>query len=252
MVLLWWWYWRRGGAGGRPFGPSNRTCRSRMRCCSGAPRSACLLFVAGILAGVADRIAGDGRGRPGHRRLRGARPEIAAPSLVPWRLLVFVTGLFLVVPTLMRHGLDTVMGSLIGTGRGRSGGGSRGRRGSRPCPMWSTICPPTWPARRSVPRRQSRPVAGPVGRNQRRLAGHTVGLAGHADLVRALPPPGRPGAAGQIHADRRGSRDLPVAFGGMGAVAELNFARGKMSHSSRLRPCQVFRFTTRCFCRVRT
>jgi arsenical pump membrane protein len=36
-------------------------------------------------------------------------------SLLPWRLLVFVTGLFLVVDTISRHGLSTVMSTLIGS-----------------------------------------------------------------------------------------------------------------------------------------
>lgn len=35
-------------------------------------------------------------------------------SLIPWQLLVFVTGLFLVVPTLNRYGLAEVMTALIG------------------------------------------------------------------------------------------------------------------------------------------
>jgi arsenical pump membrane protein len=43
------------------------------------------------------------------------------PALVPWRLLVFVTGLFLVVQTIGRHGLDEVMGALIGGDPGAEG-----------------------------------------------------------------------------------------------------------------------------------
>ena len=35
--------------------------------------------------------------------------------LVPWQLLIFVTGLFLVVPTLSRYGLAEIMTALIGT-----------------------------------------------------------------------------------------------------------------------------------------
>jgi arsenical pump membrane protein len=42
-------------------------------------------------------------------------------QLIPWRLLVFVTGLFLVVDTISRHGLDHVMSALIGTSPGTSG-----------------------------------------------------------------------------------------------------------------------------------
>ncbi|MEU6710937.1 SLC13 family permease [Nonomuraea sp. NPDC046802] len=36
-------------------------------------------------------------------------------SLIPWQLVVFVTGLFLVVPTLSRHGLSDLMTWMIGT-----------------------------------------------------------------------------------------------------------------------------------------
>ena len=42
-------------------------------------------------------------------------------SLLPWRLLVFVTGLFLVVDTVGRHGLSDAMTALIGTDPGASG-----------------------------------------------------------------------------------------------------------------------------------
>jgi arsenical pump membrane protein len=41
--------------------------------------------------------------------------------LLPWRLLVFVTGLFLVVDTVGRHGLSDWMTALIGTDPGGSG-----------------------------------------------------------------------------------------------------------------------------------
>ena len=42
-------------------------------------------------------------------------------DLVSWRLLVFVTGLFLVVDTIGRHGLSSLVSSLIGTGSGGPG-----------------------------------------------------------------------------------------------------------------------------------
>ncbi|WP_281424089.1 SLC13 family permease, partial [Nonomuraea rhizosphaerae] len=37
-------------------------------------------------------------------------------SLIPWQLLIFVTGLFLVVPTLSRYGLADLMRWMIGAG----------------------------------------------------------------------------------------------------------------------------------------
>ncbi|NUR73090.1 MAG: arsenic transporter [Hamadaea sp.] len=42
-------------------------------------------------------------------------------SLIPWRLVVFVAGLFLVVGTVDAHGLHSVMTSLIGSDPGASG-----------------------------------------------------------------------------------------------------------------------------------
>jgi arsenical pump membrane protein len=42
-------------------------------------------------------------------------------GLLPWRLLVFVTGLFLVVDTVSRHGLSDWMTALIGTDPGPAG-----------------------------------------------------------------------------------------------------------------------------------
>ncbi|MDN2500866.1 arsenic transporter, partial [Nocardia nova] len=43
------------------------------------------------------------------------------PSLIPWQLLIFVIGLFLVIPTLGRYGLSDLMAALIGTDSGTAG-----------------------------------------------------------------------------------------------------------------------------------
>ncbi|MCF4123398.1 arsenic transporter [Antribacter sp. KLBMP9083] len=47
--------------------------------------------------------------------------EALSWSLLPWRLLVFVVGLFLVVDTISLHGLSSVMTVLIGTDPGAEG-----------------------------------------------------------------------------------------------------------------------------------
>ncbi|MCI4065950.1 arsenic transporter [Micromonospora sp. R77] len=120
MLLLWWWYWRPARAGADPFVPPPPHVppdRVLYRTALGA----CLLFVAGILAGVEIGLASGvaaailvaGFAVRARRALR--------PALVPWRLLVFVTGLFLVVQTIGRHGLDGVMGALIGGDPGAEG-----------------------------------------------------------------------------------------------------------------------------------
>ncbi|MFC0033060.1 SLC13 family permease [Micromonospora chaiyaphumensis] len=120
MVLLWWWYWRPARAGADPFVPPPPHVPPD-RVLYRTALAACLLFVAGILVGVeiglasgvaaAILVAGFAVRARGSLRL----------ALVPWRLLVFVTGLFLVVQTIGRHGLDTVLGALIGGDTGAEG-----------------------------------------------------------------------------------------------------------------------------------
>ncbi|MFI5836706.1 SLC13 family permease [Micromonospora sp. NPDC051300] len=120
MLLLWLWYWRPARAGADPFVPPSPYVPPD-RLLYRTALLACLLFVAGVLAGVEIGIASGvaaailvaGFAVRCRHRLR--------PALVPWRLLVFVTGLFLVVQTIGRHGLDTVMGALIGTDPGAEG-----------------------------------------------------------------------------------------------------------------------------------
>ncbi len=79
---------------------------------------ACGLFVLGILLGVPLGIAS---AVAAVIVVAGfacrARSELRL-SLIPWRLLVFVTGLFLVVETISRHGLSRVLGALAGAGGG--------------------------------------------------------------------------------------------------------------------------------------
>ena len=49
------------------------------------------------------------------------RPAVLRWSLVPWRLLVLVPGMFLVVQTLDAHGLGTVLAAAVGSGGGLGG-----------------------------------------------------------------------------------------------------------------------------------
>ncbi|SCL21383.1 arsenite efflux membrane protein ArsB [Micromonospora pallida] len=120
MLLLWWWYWRPARAGADSFvpppphvPPDPVLYRTAL--------VACLLFVAGVLAeveiGLASGVAAAILVAGFAVRARGS----LRLQLVPWRLLVFVTGLFLVVQTIGRHGLDTVMGTLIGSDPGTEG-----------------------------------------------------------------------------------------------------------------------------------
>ena len=120
MVCLWVFYWRRGRrAADRYTPPSAHTPRDPVlfRISAGA----CLVFVAGIFADielwmvsatcmalVLAAYAWRDRGR-----LR--------PALFPWRLLVFVIGLFLVIDTVSLHGLDTLAGYAVGDSDGPGG-----------------------------------------------------------------------------------------------------------------------------------
>ncbi|MEV0429769.1 SLC13 family permease [Micromonospora sp. NPDC050495] len=120
MVLLWWWYWRPARAGADPFVPPPPHVPPD-RVLYRTAILACLLFVAGILVGVEIGVAS---GVAAAILVAGfavrARGSLRF-ALVPWRLLVFVTGLFLVVQTIGRFGLDTVMGTLIGGDPGAEG-----------------------------------------------------------------------------------------------------------------------------------
>lgn len=119
MFFLWVCYWRRGERGVDRYVPPPPLGldQSRQRTLFGVAGAACLLFIlsipfihqqigysaaaAALIVVVAFAVLDRGRLRL---------------SLVPWQLLIFVIGLFLVVPTLSRYGLAEVMTALIGTG----------------------------------------------------------------------------------------------------------------------------------------
>jgi Na+/H+ antiporter NhaD/arsenite permease-like protein len=117
LIFLWACYWRRGRRGIDRYEPPPpvRLARPRDRALLGVAGAACLLFVAAIPL-IRDQI--------GYAALAAALVVVAAfavldrrplrLSLVPWQLLIFVIGLFLVVPTLSRFGLAEVMTALIG------------------------------------------------------------------------------------------------------------------------------------------
>ncbi|MBB2746910.1 UNVERIFIED_ORG: arsenical pump membrane protein [Microbispora rosea subsp. rosea] len=115
MAFLWAFYWRRGERGEDRYVPPPPVPVAD-RVLFGVAGVACLLFITAILAGVEIGVAA----------LVAAVAVVAAFAwrdraklvwgLIPWRLLVFVTGLFLVVPTLSRLGLADVMRALIGVG----------------------------------------------------------------------------------------------------------------------------------------
>lgn len=117
MALLWAFYWRRPMRGEDSYDPPD-LAPVRDRVLFSATGIACLLFIGAILAGVHTGI------QLGIAAAVAAVVAVAAfavrdrsvlrPVLIPWQLMVFVTGLFLVVPTLERFGLDDVMRALVG------------------------------------------------------------------------------------------------------------------------------------------
>ncbi|WP_431908887.1 SLC13 family permease [Micromonospora carbonacea] len=120
MALLWFGYWRRGRRGvdrfvaPTPHVPADRVLYR-------IALAGCLLLVAGILAGVEVGIASAAAAGLVLAGFAARHRAALRPALVPWRLLVFVTGLFLVVQTLGRHGLDDVVGVLLGPDGGALG-----------------------------------------------------------------------------------------------------------------------------------
>ncbi|GAA3226804.1 ArsB/NhaD family transporter [Dactylosporangium siamense] len=116
-VALWVAYWRRTARGFTPPPPHRPADPVLFR----VALAACLVFVAGVLLEVplwmASGVAAAALVVAFAVRARGA----LRPALLPWRLLVFVTGMFLVVETLGAHGLDRFAGTLIGTDGGPVG-----------------------------------------------------------------------------------------------------------------------------------
>jgi arsenical pump membrane protein len=118
MLFLWVFYWRRRERGVNRYVPPPplKFDEPRQRILFGVAGVACLLFILSIPF-VHHQI--------GYSAAAAALIVVVAflvfdrgklrLNLFPWQLLVFVTGLFLVVPMLSRHGLAEVMTALIGT-----------------------------------------------------------------------------------------------------------------------------------------
>ncbi|MGH3827363.1 MAG: SLC13 family permease [Pseudonocardiaceae bacterium] len=119
MFFLWVCYWRRGERGVDRYVPPPplRLDQPSQRTLFGVAGAACLVFILAIPF-VHQQI--------GYSAAAAALVVVVAfavldrgklrLALIPWQLLIFVIGLFLVVPTLSRYGLAEVMTALIGTG----------------------------------------------------------------------------------------------------------------------------------------
>jgi arsenical pump membrane protein len=124
MLFLWLCYWRRGERGAERYlpPPPLKLVEPKERALFGIAGAACVLFILaipfirdeiGLAAAAAALIVVIAFTVLDRSKLRA--------DLIPWQLLVFVTGLFLVVPTLSRLGLSEVMAALIGADHGGIG-----------------------------------------------------------------------------------------------------------------------------------
>ncbi|RAO39560.1 46 kDa membrane protein [Micromonospora saelicesensis] len=120
MALLWFGWWRRERPAGGRFVPPTRHVPTDPVLHRTA-LAGCLIFVAGILAGVEIEIASTVGLALVLVGFLVRSPATLRPGLVPVRLLFFVTGLFLVVQTLGQHGLDDLVGALVGADGGALG-----------------------------------------------------------------------------------------------------------------------------------
>lgn len=114
---LWVFYWRRNPSRYTP--PAPHVPRDRRVFI--AASIACAAFILGILVGVSIYAMAAACAAGLVIVFIAWERSRLSWSLLPWRLLVFVTGLFLVVDTVNRHGLSEVMTTLIGTDPGAGG-----------------------------------------------------------------------------------------------------------------------------------
>lgn len=117
MVFLWVFYWRRGVRGADRYTPHPRE-PVRDRVLFGVSGVACVLFIAAVFAGVQIGVAAACAAAVTVASFVWRDRSRLHLGLFPWQLLVFVSGLFLVVPTLSRYGLSHLMTGLVGAGDG--------------------------------------------------------------------------------------------------------------------------------------
>ncbi|WP_328815813.1 ArsB/NhaD family transporter [Nonomuraea cypriaca] len=113
MVFLWVFYWRRGERRDLRYTPpvvepvTDRVLFT-------AASAGCLLFIALLLLKAHVAVAATAAAAIVAGAFLVRARERLTWRLIPWQLVIFVTGLFLVVPTLSRHGLSDLMTWMIG------------------------------------------------------------------------------------------------------------------------------------------
>jgi arsenical pump membrane protein len=87
----------------------------------GVAAACCVAFVVGVLVGVPLQVVSPVCMGIVFVTFLARRPATLRWALAPWQLLAFVTGLFLVVDVVTRHGLGAVLSGLVGTDGGTAG-----------------------------------------------------------------------------------------------------------------------------------
>jgi arsenical pump membrane protein len=119
-ALLWLFYWRRGRRGADRYEPPE-PFRARDPWLLRIAGLACLFFIAAILGGVELGVASAIAAGVVVLAFAARQRSALRWSLIPWRLPVFVTGLFLVVQTISMHLLDPLTRALMSSSGGAAG-----------------------------------------------------------------------------------------------------------------------------------
>ncbi|MEE1782185.1 ArsB/NhaD family transporter [Streptomyces sp. SP17BM10] len=121
MACLWVFYWRRGRRGALDYLPPQRHRPADpvlFRICA----ACCAVFLAAVLpADLPLWLASGATAAVAVAAFAVRRPAQLRPALVPWRLLVLVPGMFLVVQTVDAHGLHHLLATAVGTDGGTAG-----------------------------------------------------------------------------------------------------------------------------------
>jgi arsenical pump membrane protein len=119
-ILLWVFYWRRGHRGAdryEPPPPYQPADRWLLRITA----LACVFFIAAIIGGAQLEVASTIAAAIVVLTFAVRRRSALRWSLIPWRLPVFVTGLFFVVQTISLHLLHPLASALVSTSGGAAG-----------------------------------------------------------------------------------------------------------------------------------
>ncbi len=120
VVCLWIMYWRRG------LRPSDRyrvpePYQPRDPLLTGLSAAACTLFVVLVLLSVPLAVAALSAVCIVIAGFAARSRSSLSPRLIPWQLLTFVIGLFLVIQVIDQHGLGAILRSAVGSDPGAAG-----------------------------------------------------------------------------------------------------------------------------------